>query len=131
MVAANGAAQSTGMEKEKQIPSVGPPWFVTEISPSSRKLSEQRWLLPKVRDYPRHTWLPLPHPQGVQLTPSIVPDAVVGELHGVRVLRLLKVLVGVAADVAPAADVPADQTDPQVLQHKGSSGGQLWGAAAP
>lgn len=63
----------------------------------------------------------------MQLTPSVVPDAVVGELHGVRVLRLLKVLVGVAAHVAPAADVPADQTDPQVLQHKG----QLWGAAAP
>lgn len=54
-----------------------------------------------------------------RLTPGVVPDAVVGELHGVRVLRLLKVLVGVAADVAPAADVPADQTDPQVLKHRG------------
>lgn len=54
-----------------------------------------------------------------RLTPGVVPDAVIGELHGVRVLRLLKVLVGVAADVAPAADVPADQTDPQVLQHRG------------
>lgn len=78
---------------------------------------------------------PSPAPRGApgacRLTPSVVPDAVVGELHGVRVLCLLKVLVGVAADVAPAADVPADQTDPQVLQHTGSSGGQLWGAAAP
>lgn len=66
---------------------------------------------------------PSPAPEGAlggcRLTPGVVPDAVIGELHGVRVLRLLKVLVGVAADVAPAADVPADQTDPQVLQHRG------------
>ena len=40
----------------------------------------------------------------------------VGQLHGVGVLRLLKVLVGVAADVAAAADVPADEADPQVLR---------------
>lgn len=39
----------------------------------------------------------------------------VGELHSVRVLCLLKVLVGVPADVATAADVPADQTYPQIL----------------
>lgn len=54
----------------------------------------------------------------------------VGELHGVRVLRLLKVLVGVAADVAPAADVPADQADPQVLQHRDTSGGAALGGCS-
>jgi len=39
------------------------------------------------------------------------------------VLRLLKVLVGVAADVAAAADVTADQTNPQVLERGGGGGG--------
>lgn len=62
------------------------------------------------------------HEQGAG-TSGVVPHPVVGELHGVRVLRLLKVLVGVTADVAAAADVSADETDPQVLR-----GGQQGGA---
>lgn len=41
----------------------------------------------------------------------------VGELHSVRVLRFLKVLVGVPADVAAASDVSADQTNPEILLH--------------
>lgn len=115
---------------------VGPPLFRTEPpSPSSSPGNAPVWLLPKVRDQHRQHLLHAQHPvlspcpsgwpRCVQLTPGIVPDTVVCELHGVRVLCLLEVLVGVAAHVAPAADVPADQTDPQVLQHKG----HLWGAA--
>lgn len=53
------------------------------------------------------------------LTSCIVPDAVVGELHSVRMLGFLKVLVGMSANVAATADVAADQTDPQVLQKQG------------
>lgn len=49
-------------------------------------------------------------------TSCVVPDSVVGELHSVRMLCLLKVLVGMPADVATTSDVPADQTNPQVLQ---------------
>ena len=61
-------------------------------------------------------------PSGIP-TSGVVPHAVVGQLHGVGVLRLLKVLVGVAADVAAAADVPADQADPQVLRAEDGGGG--------
>ena len=49
-------------------------------------------------------------------TSCVIPDSVVGELHGVSVLCFLKVLVGMSADVATATNVPADQTNPQVLQ---------------
>lgn len=52
------------------------------------------------------------------ITSCVVPDSVVGELHRVRMLRLLKVLVGMPANVATTADVAADQTNPQVLQKK-------------
>lgn len=50
------------------------------------------------------------------LTACVVPDTVVSELHSIRVLRLLKVLVGVTADVAATSNVPADQTNPEVLR---------------
>lgn len=49
-------------------------------------------------------------------TSGVVPDAVVGELHGIGVLRLLEVLVGMATDVAATPDMATDQADPQVLQ---------------
>lgn len=49
------------------------------------------------------------------LTACVVPDSVVGELHSICVLCLLKVLVGVSADVAATSDVSADQTNPEVL----------------
>lgn len=48
-------------------------------------------------------------------TSCVVPDPVIGQLHGVSVLRFLEVLVRVTADVAAAADVSADETDPQIL----------------
>lgn len=41
-------------------------------------------------------------------TSCVVPDSVVGELHGVGVLRFLEVLVSMPADVAAASDVSAD-----------------------
>ncbi len=50
-------------------------------------------------------------------TSSVVPDPVIGQLHGVSVLRFLKVLVGMTTNVASAADVTADETDPQILWH--------------
>lgn len=46
----------------------------------------------------------------------------VGELHSVRVLRFLKVLVGVPADVAAASDVSADQANPEILRREGERG---------
>lgn len=50
-----------------------------------------------------------------QCTSGVVPDAVVGQLHGVGVLRLLKVLVGMATDVPATPNMATDQADPQVL----------------
>ena len=49
-------------------------------------------------------------------TSSIVPDPVVGELHGICVLGLLEVLVSVSTHVPPTAYVAAYQTNPEVLQ---------------
>lgn len=37
------------------------------------------------------------------------------ELHRIRVLRFLKVLVGMSADITAATDVAADQTNPEIL----------------
>lgn len=51
-------------------------------------------------------------------TSCVVPDTVVGELHSVGMLCFLKVLVGMPANVATATDVPADQTNPQVLRRE-------------
>lgn len=45
-------------------------------------------------------------------TSCVIPDSLVSQLHGVGVLCLLKVLVGVATDVAAASDVAANQADP-------------------
>lgn len=45
---------------------------------------------------------------GMVFTSSVVPDSVVGELHGVRVLCLLKVLVGVSADIPSTSYVATD-----------------------
>lgn len=56
------------------------------------------------------------HTNTHSLTSCVVPHAVVCELHGISMLRLLKVLVGVPAHVTTTADVSADQADPQVLQ---------------
>lgn len=55
------------------------------------------------------------------LTSSVVPDSVVGQLHCVGVLGLLKVFVSVSAHVAAAADVPTYQTDPEVLPRERES----------
>ncbi len=46
----------------------------------------------------------------------------VGELHSVSMLCFLKVFVGMPANVATTTDVPADQTNPQVLQRKEQRG---------
>lgn len=56
-------------------------------------------------------------------TSCIVPHTVVGELHGVCMLCFLKVLVGMSADIAATADVPADQTNPEVLKREKSGAG--------
>lgn len=55
-------------------------------------------------------------------TSSVVPDSVIGQLHGVGVLGLLEVLVGVSAHVAPAADVPTDEAYPEILQNRKREG---------
>lgn len=63
---------------------------------------------------PKHTHA-CAHTQG---TSGVVPHTMVGELHSVRVLRFLKVLVGVPADVAAASDVSADQANPEILRRE-------------
>lgn len=55
------------------------------------------------------------------LTSSIIPDSVVGQLHCIGVLGLLKVLVGMATHIPTTAYVPTDQTDPEVLSRERQS----------
>lgn len=55
------------------------------------------------------------------LTSSIIPDSVVGQLHCIGVLGLLKVLVGMATHIPATAYVPTYQTDPEVLSKERES----------
>lgn len=64
---------------------------------------------------------------GAGLTTGVVPDPVIGQLHGVGVLCLLKVLVRVPTHVTPAPNVPTDETYPKVLHNRRSNTTEVQG----
>lgn len=55
-------------------------------------------------------------------TARIIPDSLVGQLHGIGVLRLLEMFVSMAADIPSTADVATNQTDPQILWKRNNYG---------